>query len=244
MTTANTRKLLIIDDDREFVSLITRFFHNEGYSVHPVFDGVDVLPVIEIQKPVLIILDVMLPSVNGLDLLRQLQGAGLSIPTLILSGRGDEIDRILGLDLGADDYLAKPCNPRELLARVRSVLRRVGQIRVPQPLLVNFGELRVDRARHAIFVGDVNMPVTGAEFRIIDALVRAMSTVVSRERLTELALGRKLTAFDRAVDTHISNLRRKLVELGCADIEIRGVRGVGYLLVKVEDVAHSSTSQS
>jgi len=225
----------MVDDDREFVGLMTRFFKAEGYPVQAVFDGVNVLPIVESQRPALIILDVMLPSVNGLDLLRQVHSAGLNVPVLILSGRGEEIDRILGLDLGADDYLAKPCNPRELLARVRSILRRSGQTRISQPMTVRFGDLRVDRARHAIYIREKAMEVTGAEFRIIDALVRAMSTVVSRERLTELALGRKVNTFDRAVDTHISNLRRKLAELACTDIEIRGVRGVGYLLVKVDE---------
>lgn len=226
------RKLLIIDDDRDFVALLSRFFHNEGYKLHPIYDGLNVLPIIEAENPSLILLDIKLPSVNGLDILRQIQGAGLGVPVVILSGRGNESDRILGLDMGADDYVPKPCNPRELLARIRSVLRRTGEITVTQPLVVNFGDLVVDRYRHTIFVGEVSMTVTGAEFRIIDALVRAMSNVVTRERLTELALGRKLSAFDRAVDTHISNLRRKLCTLGCDDLEIRGVRGVGYLLVK------------
>jgi DNA-binding response OmpR family regulator len=232
MVNANPRKLVIIDDDREFVALLTRFLAGEGYSLLPIFDGVNFLSTIETEKPALIILDIKLPSVNGLDILRQIQGAGFSVPVLILSGRGDENDRILGLDLGADDYLPKPCNPRELLARIRSILRRTGQIKTAQPLVVSFGDLMVDRSRHTIFVGEESMTVTGAEFRIIDALVRAMSNVVTRERLTEIALGRKISAFDRAVDTHISNLCRKLVVLGCHDLEIRGVRGVGYLLVK------------
>ena len=136
----------------------------EGYSLLPIFDGVNFLPTIETEKPALIILDIKLPSVNGLDILRQIQGAGFSVPVLILSGRGDENDRILGLDLGADDYLPKPCNPRELLARIRSILRRTGQIKTAQPLVVSFGDLMVDRSRHTIFVGEESMTVTGRSF--------------------------------------------------------------------------------
>jgi two-component system response regulator CpxR len=238
MSTINPRKLIIVDDDRDFVQLLKRFFSHEGYELISAFDAADALKIIEEQSPALMILDVILPSMNGLDLLRQVHGAGMDIPIIILSGRSEETDRILGLDLGADDYLPKPCNPRELLARVRSIMRRTGFIKSIQPLVVNFGNLTVDRSRHTIACGEACLTITGAEFRIIDALVRANSSIVGRERLTELALGRKLRAFDRAVDTHISNLRRKLIELNCSDLEIRGVRGVGYLLV------HSETEHS
>jgi two-component system response regulator CpxR len=172
----------------------------------------------------------MLPNVSGFDVLRRL-GAAHETPILMLTARGDDVDRIVGLELGADDYLSKPFNPRELVARMRAILRRAN-IRAgrgtPDELVV--GRIVLNTGTHQVRVADVLVALTGAEFRVLELLMRSAGQVISREALTEQALGRKLVPYDRSIDTHISNLRRKL-DLEAGKIpEIKNVRGSGYTL--------------
>jgi two-component system response regulator CpxR len=175
----------------------------------------------------------MLPGRSGLDVLRAMRAREAPPPVLMLTARGDDVDRIVGLELGADDYLSKPFNPRELVARMRAVLRRASDRVAPREAL-EFGSLRLDAARHRVTQAGLPVDLTGAEFRVLEVLVRAAGRIVSREQLTEQALGRKLELYDRSIDTHVSNLRRKLGLAPSGELEIRGIRGAGYLLIPPE----------
>ena len=173
----------------------------------------------------------MLPSVGGFDVLREL-GASYQTPILMLTARGDDIDRIVGLELGADDYLSKPFNPRELVARIRAILRRASNRSGRVPCPTNSSSVPSLCTPELIWCTsrDRLVPLTGAEFRVLELLMRSAGQVISREAMTEQALGRKLVAYDRSIDTHISNLRRKLeLEVG-KNPEIKNVRGSGYTL--------------
>src|SRR5277367_5369665 len=204
-------RVLLVDDDRELCQMLTEYLDAEHFEVKSVHDGGDALEELQAHNYEILILDVMLPSVGGFDVLRRL-GASYTTPILMLTARGDDIDRIVGLELGADDYLSKPFNPRELVARIRAILRRAnhrgGGGRVPDVLSV--GPIVLNTGTHQVHVADQPVPLTGAEFRVLELLMRAAGQVISREAMTEQALGRKLVAYDRSIDTHISNLRRKL----------------------------------
>ena len=228
-------RILLVDDDRELIGMLHEYLGREGFEVQTSHDGTEALERLTQSRseptPDLVVLDVMLPGRSGLDVLRALRSSDNTPPVLMLTARGDDVDRIVGLELGADDYLAKPFNPRELVARIRAVLRRANDRGVSrEPLLL--GVLRLDPARHRATVRGTPVELTGAEFRVLEVLLRSAGRVVSREQLTEQALGRKLELYDRSVDTHVSNLRRKLA-LGAADEpQIRGIRGAGYLLTR------------
>ncbi len=226
-------RVLLVDDDRELTAMLSEYLGREGFEVAVAHDGGEALS--RLTDPAaahateLVVLDVMLPGRNGLDVLRALRARETAPPVLMLTARGDDVDRIVGLELGADDYLAKPFNPRELVARMRAILRRVTERAAPhEPLTL--GPLRLDPARHRATVRGAAVELTGAEFRVLEVLTRAAGRVVSREQLTEQALGRRLELYDRSIDTHVSNLRRKLALGPAAELEIRGIRGAGYLL--------------
>ena len=227
----NTRpKLLVVDDDRELAQMLVEYLEREGFDVATAATGSEGLQRLATAPPDFLVLDVMLPGATGFDILRSLRGAHSRIPVLMLTARGDDVDRILGLELGADDYLAKPFNPRELAARIRAILRRATPDPGQTDGLVRAGPIVLDPSRFTITVEDRAVEVTGAEFRVLEQLAREAGRVVSRERLTEQALGRRLELYDRSIDTHVSNLRRKLA-LPAEMAEIRSVRGAGYLLV-------------
>jgi DNA-binding response OmpR family regulator len=228
---AREARVLLVDDDRELCQMLTEYLDAEHFDVKSVHDGGDALEELQAHDYEILILDVMLPSVGGFDVLRKL-GASYTTPILMLTARGDDVDRIVGLELGADDYLSKPFNPRELVARIRAILRRAsnrqGGGRVPDILIV--GPITLNTGTHQVHVADKLVPLTGAEFRVLELLMRAAGQVISRDVMTEQALGRKLVAYDRSIDTHISNLRRKLdLEVG-KNPEIKNVRGSGYTL--------------
>jgi two-component system response regulator CpxR len=220
-------RLLLVDDDRELCRMIAEYLAPEGFAVTAIHDGSQALPMMEKGPVRMMILDVMLPGLSGLEVLRRLR-AQCDLPVLMLTARGDDVDRVVGLELGADDYLAKPFNARELVARVRSILRRAsGMMHRAGRLAV--GQIVLDRsARQASFCGEM-LSLTGAEFRILEALMQQAGDVVSREQLVQQALGRRLLPWDRSVDTHISNLRRKLSQRG-GEALILSVRGSGYQL--------------
>ena len=231
MTLSNESRVLLVDDDRELCQMLTEYLSAEHFDVKSAHDGDDALRDLEAGGFDIIILDVMLPRLSGFDVLRRL-GASYTTPILMLTARGDDIDRIVGLELGADDYLSKPFNPRELVARIRAILRRVssrpGKGAAPDELIV--GPIVLHTGTHRVHVAGKAVPLTGAEFRVLELLMRSAGHVISREAMTEQALGRKLVAYDRSIDTHISNLRRKLeLETG-KNPEIKNVRGSGYTL--------------
>jgi DNA-binding response OmpR family regulator len=228
---AHEARVLIVDDDRELCQMLTEYLDAEHFDVKSVHDGGDALTALQNNDFDILILDVMLPGISGFDLLRKL-GASYSTPILMLTARGDDVDRIVGLELGADDYLSKPFNPRELVARIRAVLRRatnrVSRSGAPDQLVV--GPIVLNTGTHQVHVSQKLVPLTGAELRVLELLMRSAGQVISRESMTEQALGRKLVAYDRSIDTHISNLRRKLeLETG-RNPEIKNVRGAGYTL--------------
>ncbi len=226
-------RVLIVDDDRELCQMLAEYLAAEHFDVKSVHDGGDALAQLRAGTYEILILDVMLPSVGGFDVLRKL-GASYATPILMLTARGDDVDRIVGLELGADDYLSKPFNPRELVARIRAILRRAGnrsgQGTAPDALTV--GPITLNTGTHQAHVDGRPLPLTGAELRVLELLMRSAGQVLSRELMTEQALGRKLVAYDRSIDTHISNLRRKLDLEAGTHPEIKNVRGSGYTLTR------------
>ena len=233
--------LLIVDDDRELGQMLTEYLTGEGFQVTLVRDGAEALErLTEQSHPFdLVILDVMLPSLSGFEVLRRLRHS-LSVPVIMLTAHGADVDRIVGLELGADDYLSKPFNPRELVARVRAVLRRFSPRDTDMPAHpVSVGPLRLDPATFEVTLSGQSVRLTGTELRLLEVLMRAVGQVQSRESLTERVLGRRLTPYDRSIDTHVSNLRRKL-GLGENGLpEIRSIRGAGYVLIATSGEARA-----
>lgn len=230
MNNTSLSSVLIVDDDRELAQMLTEYLTAEGFAITVAHDGNTALNKLAASKYDLVILDVMLPSLNGFDVLRSLRQT-LSVPVIMLTAHGTDVDRIVGLELGADDYLAKPFNPRELVARMRAVLRRftTRDPGSPSPPIV-VGQLRLDPATFGVTLEGRQIRLTGTEFRVLEMLMRTPGQVQSRDLLTERVLGRKLTPYDRSIDTHVSNLRRKL-GLGVPGLpEIRSIRGTGYVL--------------
>jgi len=227
-------RILLVDDDTRLVEMLTEFLAPEGIAVTAAAHGAQGLRLAQREDFDLIVLDIMLPGLTGLDVLRQLRGAGDRTPVLMLSARGDDVDRIDGLERGADDYLAKPFNPRELVARIRAILRRTTDIAGEQPVELAVGPLRANLRRRDATLGENTLRLTNAEFTILATLMRTPGEVVSRDALTLTALGRRLLPDDRSLDTHISNLRRKL-EAASGEFVIRSVRGSGYMLVPPAD---------
>jgi DNA-binding response OmpR family regulator len=227
---AREARVLLVDDDRELCQMLTEYLSAEHFEVKSVHDGGDALHELQTNNFEILILDVMLPSVGGFDVLRKL-GASYTTPILMLTARGDDVDRIVGLELGADDYLSKPFNPRELVARLRAILRRASnrsRSTVPDELAV--GPITLHTGTHQVHVQGNAVALTGAEFRVLELLMRSAGQIISRDAMTEQALGRKLVAYDRSIDTHISNLRRKLDLPAGKNPEIKNVRGSGYTL--------------
>ena len=230
--TTTPPRLLLVDDDRELCQMLSEYLGAEHFAVKSVHDGGDALAELQANDIEIVVLDVMLPKLSGLDVLRTL-GASYGTPILMLTARGDDVDRIVGLELGADDYLSKPFNPRELVARIRAILRRASSHSVrgmPDELTV--GPITLNTGTHQVHVSAKPVTLTGAEFRVLELLMRSAGQVLSRDSMTEQALGRKLSAYDRSIDTHISNLRRKLGLEAGRNPELKNVRGSGYTLTR------------
>lgn len=219
-------RVLIIDDDVELSRLLNERLSSEGFTLDAAYDGKRGLEQAIRGEHDLVILDLMLPGMAGLEVLRHLR-ARSSVPVLILTARGDDVDRILGLEIGADDYLPKPFNPRELVARIRAILRRASHGAAPNGPLTA-GDMRLVPSAREAWLGGARLDLTAVEFNLMDALLREAGRVVTREHLTETVLGRKLGPFDRVIDVHVSNLRKKL---GASEDRIKSVRGSGYMLV-------------
>jgi DNA-binding response OmpR family regulator len=228
---AREARVLLVDDDRELCQMLSEYLAAERFEVKSVHDGGEALAELQGGEFEIVILDVMLPSVGGLDVLRKL-GATYPTPILMLTARGDDVDRIVGLELGADDYLSKPFNPRELVARIRAILRRASSrsVRGGVPDELTVGPIALNAGTRQVQMAGKIVPLTGAEFRVLELLMRSAGQVISRDSMTEQALGRKLAAYDRSIDTHISNLRRKLELPAGKNPEIKNVRGSGYTL--------------
>ncbi|WP_313473606.1 response regulator transcription factor [Stutzerimonas kunmingensis] len=220
-------ELLLIDDDEELCELLISWLAQEGFVAHACHDGNSARQALAQHQPAAVVLDVMLPDGSGLELLKQLRSEHPDLPVLMLSGRGEPLDRILGLELGADDYLAKPCDPRELTARLRAVLRRSQPTAMPSQ--VEFGDLCYSPARGVASVGGHDVSLTLSEGRILETLLAQAGEPIDKQTLAQHALGRKLTLYDRSLDMHVSNLRRKLGPHADGSPRIVALRSRGYL---------------
>lgn len=221
--------VLLIDDDTELAQLLSEYLEQEGFTVSVTHDGSNALGAIVEARAEIVVLDIMMPKVNGIEVLRRIRSESM-IPVLMLTARGDEIDRITGLELGADDYLTKPCSPGELAARIRAILRRAGTKPTSNEAL-STGELTIDYQRRiASWQGEV-LKLTGIEFNILDVLATQTGKPVSRSELSQRGLGRPLTPYDRSIDVHLSSIRQKLGTFEDGRSPIMNVRGVGFQFV-------------
>ncbi|AKE52944.1 response regulator [Kangiella geojedonensis] len=226
-------KLLLADDDIELCQLLHEYLSQEGFEITLAHDGASAAKLILNDSFDLMVLDVMLPNLNGFDVLKEVRKES-QVPILMLTARGDEIDRIVGLELGADDYIGKPCNPRELTARIRSILRRTeaDYSRKKKKLRsIHLDDLYINPGSREALVNNQAMKLTATEFDILYLLANQAGELVKRDVLSEKCLGRSLEAYDRSIDMHISNLRRKLGTDIKGEERIKTVRGVGYQYV-------------
>jgi two-component system OmpR family response regulator len=227
--------ILVVDDDVQVRQLVGRFFRDNGYRVTGARDGREMREALAYAKIDLLVLDLMLPGVSGLDLCRELR-ASSSVPIIMLTAKGDDTDRIVGLEMGADDYLAKPFNPRELLARVRAVLRRAAAKPDPdRPIggrLISFAGYALDTQRREVTSPEgVAIDLSGGEYDLLLAFLEHPNRVLSRDQLLELARNRSADPFDRSIDVQVSRLRRKLEANDKTPALIKTVRGAGYIFV-------------
>lgn len=226
-------KLLLVDDDHELIDLLKELLELEGFEIQVAYDGEQALS--KLNNAIdLLLLDIMMPKKNGIDTLKEIRQKKHHIPIIMLTARGSELDRILGLELGADDYLTKPFNDRELIARIRAILRRsywFTQKTIGKQSSVFVDLLNLNPGRQEACFGNINLDLTGTEFSLLFLLAQNLGQVVSREYLSQEVLGKKLTPFDRAIDMHISNLRKKLPPRKDLRPWFKTLRGKGYLMV-------------
>lgn len=223
-------KVLIIDDDEELCDLVSEYLTVEGFRTTAVHDGEAGLKQALSGDYDLAILDVMMPKLNGFDVLRNLREKS-GLPVLMLTARGDDMERIVGLEIGADDYLPKPFNPRELVARLRAILRRAAADEVDNPPAekLNVDDLELSSSSRSVKRNGEELPVTSVEFDLLSALLREAGRVVKKEDLSENVLERRLSPYDRSLDMHVSNLRKKLGPRTDGTERIKTVRSVGYI---------------
>jgi len=221
--------VLLIDDDTELTKLLEEYLEEEQFHLDSAHDGVVGLQKALANQYAVVVLDVMLPGMSGLDVLKQLRQKS-NVPVLMLTARGSELDRILGLELGADDYLPKPFNPRELVARLRAILRRTtsgGVAASSKP--VHLADVELHPESRSVTCGGKAVTLTGAEFDLLYTFLRSPGKIISREDLTQAALGRPMSPMDRSIDVHVSNLRRKLGSYDGNHERIKAIRGSGYV---------------
>jgi DNA-binding response OmpR family regulator len=230
------RRVLVVDDDIELCRLVSRYLKREGFTVEVVYSGKEGLEQALSREHAIVVLDVMLPDMKGFEVL-QLVRAHSRMPVLMLTARGDEHDRILGLEMGADDYLPKPFNPRELSARIDAILRRSppGLAEANAGPMTRFilDDVELDKSARIARRGGQKVDLTTAEFDLLEQLLRSAGRVLSRDELVRAVLGREFSPFDRSIDNHVSNLRRKLGPRSDGLERIKGVRGTGYLYTAV-----------
>ena len=225
-------KLLLVDDDVELTELLSSLLTLEGFDVQTANNGLEALQKLD-ESHELVLLDVMMPKLNGLDTLKEIRKVS-NVPVMMLTARGDDIDRVLGLELGADDYLPKPFNDRELVARIRAILRRSvspsNNVDDTKEIL-SFENVTLYLTRQTAMYGEENLNLTDYEFKILYLLLKSKGNIVTREELSLEVMGKPLSPFDRSLDMHISNLRRKLPERESKLPWLKTLRGKGYLLV-------------
>lgn len=226
--------ILLVDDDQALCELLGEYLQSEGFAVDSVQTGKAALQSLSPgHNYAAVVLDIMMPGMSGLDVLRELRNTQQQVPVLMLTGRGDDIDRIVGLELGADDYLGKPCNPRELTARIKAVLRRTQPQSAAQTGsgdVLHLHGIEIDPGRRSAHANGQELKLTSAEFNTLHLLMQSAGQVLSKQQLTESVLNRKLEAYDRSMDVHISRLRNKLSQAGIDD-PIKAIRGAGYQML-------------
>jgi two-component system, OmpR family, response regulator len=221
-----TAQVLLADDDVELSGMLTEYLEREGFGVTAVHDGEAAARLALSGSYQIVVLDVMMPKVDGIEALRQIRQTS-RVPVIMLTARGDDVDRIVGLELGADDYVPKPCTPRELVARLRAILRRSQPGADGGP--IEAGQLALWPEKRLVQWRGREVHLTSIEFNVLEVLMRNAGRVVSKQEISENALGRPLARFDRSIDVHLSSIRQKLGDAGKL---IRTVRGLGYHLVK------------
>ncbi|WP_062261918.1 response regulator [Endozoicomonas arenosclerae] len=225
-------ELLLIDDDIELCELLIEYLATEGYSVNAVHDGESGVHAALSGEYQLVLLDVTLPKLNGFDVLKKIRQTS-DIPVLMLTARGDDVDRIIGLEIGADDYLPKPYNHRELVARIKAILRRG---RTPGAeagnKVLSIDDITLNLANREAKIADTLLELTATEFMVLKALIEKAGELISRDELTQIALNRRLTLYDRAIDMHVSNVRKKIGTRPDGSPRIKTVRGAGYFYIR------------
>jgi len=229
-------RIMVVDDDARLRDLLNRYLAEQGYAVRAVPDATEMNRYLARERYDLMILDLMLPGEDGLSVCRRLRGGGENLPIIMLTAKGNEVDRIVGLEVGADDYLPKPFNPRELLARIQAVLRRRPPSAPPgapatEPQMVEFGAFRFNLAARNLTKNGQDVPLTTGEFALLKVLVQHPRTPLSRDKLMELARGREFGAFDRSIDVQVSRLRKLVEQDPAKPAYIQTVWGFGYVFI-------------
>lgn len=230
-----TTKIIVVDDDMRLRSLLERYLTEQGFIVRSAANSEQMDRLLERENFHMLVLDLMLPGEDGLSICRRLRQNGNEIPIVMLTAKGDEVDRIIGLELGADDYLPKPFNPRELLARIKAILRRKTKEVPGAPTLeeetVEFGEFKLNMATREMHHGDKIMPLTSGEFAVLKALITHAREPLSRDKLMNMARGRDYSALERSIDVQVSRLRKMIEEDHTKPRYIQTVWGVGYVFI-------------
>ncbi len=221
------RKILVVDDEVRLVDVLKAYLERDGYKVVTAYDGKQALLLARREKPDLVLLDLMLPEIDGLEVCRTLRRES-DTPVIMLTARGDETDKLIGLELGADDYVTKPFSPREVVARVRTVLRRTQGTHTAAEEVMTIGDLVIDQARHTVLRGGEVINITPTEFDLLWTLASNRGRVLSRLQLMEKALGESYEGYERTIDAHIKNLRRKIEQDPAHPRYVQTVFGVGY----------------
>jgi len=221
--------VLLVEDEQSIASLVSLYLTNEGYTVEHIADGAEAIAAVERFRPSLVILDLMLPGMGGMEICRRLRQSSEALPIVMLTARDTEVDRVVGLELGADDYITKPFSPRELVARVKAILRRAARETASPgasgdpPIVV--GDVEIDEARHRVIAGGEDITLTAKEFDLLAFLARNGGIVFTREKLLDRVWGYERPVDTRTVDSHVKSLRQKLGEAGAV---VKTIRGVGY----------------
>jgi DNA-binding response OmpR family regulator len=224
-------RILLIDDDPELSALVVRFLAGEGFETDCATNGHHGIEKARSGDYALIMLDVMMPDMNGFDVLRRVRAQSRT-PIIMLTARGDTLDRVHGLEMGADDYLSKPFDPSELAARIRAVLRRTRSPSATSGSPIVIGDIELNMAARTVRRGGKPVELTAVEFDLLATLMKVAGTAVTREELVRTVLGREFSPFDRSIDTHVCNLRKKIGRLSDGAERIKGIRGTGYFYVQ------------
>jgi len=224
------KKILVVDDEKKIVEIIKAYLEKEGYAVIAAYDGKAALEAVKAQRPDLLVLDLMLPQVSGWDVCREIRKDS-AVPVIMLTARDDVTDKIIGLELGADDYMTKPFDPKELVSRVRAVLRRT-EIQSPKKPLINIGELTIDTEKRQVTLAGRHIELTALEFQLLLVMAENPGIVFSRMQLLDKAQGEAYEAYERTIDSHIKNLRKKVEPNPDQPRYIITVRGVGYKVME------------